>query len=299
VNRPSPPARVGGDRAAQGLLARPVSLELAPGEVAGFAPDARVFPKGSRVFLSHIAGKSLPAQADAARTLVERGFRPVPHLGARNFDTEAAYIDHVGRLAAVGVEDALFVGGNPATSHGPLSEAADLLGHPVIADTAIRTAYLAVHPEGHPTVARPLLDAAFARKLELCAARGIRPAAVSQFGFDGEGLGRFATSFVAAHPGMELRLGLAGVTSLAKLVGFAVRCGVGPSLSILRKSPGALFSVASDRDPADVIAGIDAAGVPESADVHAHFFVFGGWKKTLAWLAERGGESGISRSDRS
>lgn len=277
----------GGEAAAHGLLARPVSLELAPVEVADFAPDSAVFPAGSPVFLSHIAGKSLAAQADAARTLVERGFRPVPHLGARNFDSTEAYVAHLSRLAEAGVEDALFVGGNPATAHGPLTEAADLLGHPALADTGIRTAYLAVHPEGHPTVAAPLLDAAFARKLELCAARGIRPAAVSQFGFDGEGLGRFATGFAAAHPGMELRLGLAGVTSLAKLVGFAVRCGVGPSLSVLRKSPGAIFSVASDRDPADVIAGIDAAGLAPDADVHAHFFVFGGWRKTLAWLAKR------------
>ncbi|MGX1306259.1 methylenetetrahydrofolate reductase (NADPH) [Amorphus suaedae] len=272
---------------AHGLLARPVSLELAPGEVADFAPDARVFPAGSPVFLSHIAGKSLEAQAEAARVLVERGFRPVPHLGARNFESEAAYIAHVARLAAAGVEDALFVGGNPATPHGPLGEAADLLGHSVLADTGLRTAYLAVHPEGHPAVPRAALDAAFARKLEQCAARGIRPAAVSQFGFDGDGLGRFAAGFAAAYPGMELRLGLAGVTSLAKLVGFAVRCGVGPSLSILRKSPGAIFSVASDRDPADVLAGIDAAGLLDSADVYAHFFVFGGWRKTLSWLADR------------
>lgn len=285
MNHAPPPAKTGGGREALGLLARPVSLELAPGEAADFAPDERVFPLGSRVFLSHIAGKPLTAQVEAARTLVERGFRPVPHLGARNYASDAEFATHVARLSAAGVEDALFVGGNPATAHGPLTEAAELLEHPVLAETAIRTAYLAVHPEGHPTVARGRIDAAFARKLKLCAARGIRPAAVSQFGFDGEGLGRFAGQFAAAHPDMELRLGLAGVTSLAKLVGFAVRCGVGPSLSILRKSPEAIFSVASDRDPADVVAGIDAAGLPDAADVHAHFFVFGGWKKTLEWVA--------------
>ena len=287
MNRASPPARVGGDRVAHGLLARPVTLELAPGEVADFAPDGRVFPAGSRVFLSHIAGRPLAAQAEAARTLAERGFRPVPHLGARNYASEAAFARHIGHLTAAGVEEALFVGGNPATAHGPFTEAAELLSHPVLADAAIRKTYLAVHPEGHPTVDRSRIEAAFARKLELCAARGIRPAAVSQFGFDGEGLGRFAAGFAAAHPGMELRLGLAGVTSLAKLVGFAVRCGVGPSLSVLRTSPGALFGAAAERDPAAVIAGIDAAGLPESADVHAHFFVFGGWRKTLAWVAER------------
>lgn len=278
-----------GDAAEGGLLARPVSLELAPGEVVDFRPDPAVFPAGSKVFLSHIAGRPLPAQAEAARRLKEAGFCPVPHLGARNYGSDAEFADHVRRLSAAGVEEALFVGGNPATPHGPLTEAGELLAHPVLADSTLRVAHLAVHPEGHPTIARSAIAAAFQRKLEICSGNGLRPAAVSQFGFDGRGLGRFARTFLADHPEMELRIGLAGVTSLAKLVGFAVRCGVGPSLSVLKKSPGALLAVASDRDPADVVAGIDAAGLPPEADLHAHFFVFGGWEKTLGWLARQRG----------
>lgn len=282
------PAVAGAGVRRAGLLGRPVSLELSPGEVESFDPDPAVFPAGSRVFLSHIEGKPLAAQAEAARVLTERGFVAVPHLGARNLESAAAYVAQIERLSASGVTEALFVGGNPSTPWGPFSEAADLLAHPVLASSSIRKAYLAAHPEGHPAVDAATLAAAFARKLALCAERGITPAAATQFGFDGPQLGAWAREFAADHPAMELRIGLAGVTSLPKLIRFAVRCGVGPSLSVLRKSPGSLLTIAAERDPGDLIAAIDGAGLADDASVHAHFFVFGGWKKTLDWLARRG-----------
>ncbi|MDQ0314792.1 methylenetetrahydrofolate reductase [Amorphus orientalis] len=277
----------GSSEAPDQLLRRPISLELAPSEVAAFEPDPAVFPPGSRVFLSHIEGKSLADQAEAAGRLTRKGFRPVPHLGARNFDTGGDFAAHVDRLAAADVREALFVGGNPATARGPFAQAADLLSHAAMANWPVEKAYLAVHPERHPAVDAATLTAAFERKLILCRERGITPAAASQFEFDGSHLAGWARTFAQAHPGMELRLGLAGVTSLPKLVRYAVTCGIGPSLSVLRKSPGSLFNVAAERDPGDMLAALDAAALP--AEINVHFFVFGGWKKTLDWVGRRDG----------
>lgn len=267
------------------LIDGDISIELAPDETKGFQPDRAVFREGSQVFLTHIAGRPLAAQVDAARRLAGLGYRPVPHLGARNFSSAAEYASHVAALASGGVTAALFVGGNPLAAHGPLYEAAELLAHPVLAATAIRVAYLGAHPEGHPSIEVMALEEALRRKLAFCLERGLSPAVVTQFGFDGTVISNWARGFATMHPDVPLRLGVAGVTSLPKLIGYAVRCGVGPSLAALRRAPAGLFGLVSERDPGDVVEAIEAAGAGMRSDLHV--FAFGGWRKTLDWIAAR------------
>lgn len=284
----APPLAEGGP-AGKRLVDREVSIEFMPAEAAGFTPDETVFPEGSSVFLTHIQGRPLEEQVDAASRLVEGGFRPVPHLGARNFASADEYAAHLKALAKVGVEEALFVGGNPARPTGSLKEAAELIAHPALRNTGIRTAYLAVHPEGHPSVAQATMDEALARKLALCREHGLAPVCVSQFGFDGEVIGDWARRFLSAHPKVPLRIGLAGVTSLPRLVGYARRCGVGPSVAALKGWPSRLMGLVTDRDPGDVIDVLERKGLARDPSVGLHFFAFGGWKKTLDWIARRRG----------
>lgn len=273
--------------ARKGLMARDVSIELVPAEAAGFAPDEAVFPRGSRVFLTHIPGKPLEAQTQAARSLAGRGYRPVPHLGARNFASSGEYAAHLEALAAAGVEEALFVGGNPNRPRGPLKEAADLLSHPVLECTGIRTACLAAYPEDHPSLARAVMEDALDRKLELCRARGLAPVCVSQFAFDGGVIAGWAARFLRSRPQVPLLIGLAGVTSLPKLIGYARRCGVGSSIAALRSGPGRFMDLVAERDPGDIVDALEKGALAREPAVRLHFFAFGGWRKTLDWIAAR------------
>lgn len=269
------------------LVAGAVSLELVPSEAQDFAPDPAVFPEGSRVFLTHIAGKPLAAQRDAARRLADLGYRPVPHLGARNFASVADYAAHLEALGAAGVEEALLVGGNPDRPAGTLNEASDLLVHPAVQGAGIRVAHLAAHPEGHPVASAEQIDEAMLRKLELCAAGGLAPAVVSQFAFEGRVIGDWLAGFRAAHPQLPVRVGLAGVTSLPKLIGYARRCGVGASIAALTGGPSRILGLMRDRDPGDVVDALEKTGVCADSRLALHVFTFGNWRKTLDWIARR------------
>ncbi len=274
-----------GTPGARRLIDREISIELSPDQAREFKPDPDVFKPGSRVFLTHLEGKSLGLQRDAAKRLLGMGYLPVPHLGARNFESAEDFVQHISSHSANGVREALFLGGNPGSAPGPFSEAADLLSHPVLADLGIRSAFLGGYPEGHPAIPAEKLAAATARKLDICTSRGLEPHIVSQFAFDGDAVAAWASELSVRWPSVRIRIGLAGVTSLPKLIKFAAMCGIGPSMAVLKRSGVGLLNVLADKNPSDVIEEIQAKMADHSTSLDLHFFPFGGWQKTLAWVA--------------
>ncbi|AJE48684.1 methylenetetrahydrofolate reductase [Celeribacter indicus] len=266
------------------LIDGDISLELPPDAVDKFRPDAKVLSPGAKVFLPHLEGKPPEQQVAAAKALIDMGYTPVVHLGARHFATEADFVRHLEAHSANGVTHALFLGGNPARYSGPFGQALDLLHHPSLHDSGIRRAFLGGYPEGHPDISEDRLDAALSAKIDRCHDIGLAPEVVTQFAFDGEVLAGFAWRMQARHPDVPVRLGLAGVTSLPKLIRYAIMCGVGPSLSVLKKSSGKLLGVLADKDPSDVANVIEQRITDHDGRVELHFFPFGGWQKTLDWL---------------
>lgn len=262
------------------------SIELAPEQVRNFAPQADTLPLGSRVFLTHLAGKPEALQVEAAARIMEMGYVAVPHLAARNFKTERDYVSFVQAHSRNGIDEALFLGGNPALFPGPLGESAELLAHPVLSDSSIRTAFVAGYPEGHPNIPEVRLKDALTCKLEICAHRSLEPRIVSQFAFDGGMIGAWARQLHHDFPEVPVHVGLAGVTSLTKLIRFAAMCGVGPSIAALRRSASGLLNIVADRNPGDVLDAVASAYPDPLTPLHLHFFPFGGWEKTLTWLSD-------------
>ncbi|CAN7695996.1 methylenetetrahydrofolate reductase [Rhizobium sp. LjRoot254] len=262
------------------------SIELAPEQVRNFAPRAVHLPLGSRVFLTHLTGKPEAMQVEAALRVKEMGYIAVPHFGARNFKTEKDYVDLVAAHSRNGITEALFLGGNPPLFAGPMGEAAQLLAHPVLKDSTFRTAFVSGYPEGHPDIDEASLKDALCRKIDICkeASRDVRVA--SQFAFDGNMIAAWAQSLHDAYPGLPVHVGLAGVTSLTKLIKFSMMCGVGPSIAALRRSASGLFNIIADRNPAEVLDAMWASYPAPVAPLHLHFFPFGGWEKTLSWFAD-------------
>ena len=228
--------------------------------------------------------------------LSELGYIPVPHFGARNFESVQDYVNQVEAHTRNGVQEGLFLGGNPLTTFGPLSDAAQLLAHPVLSNGSIKTAYLGGYPERHPAISEEALREATKLKLALCAGKQLAPVIVSQFAFDGEVIAKWAKRIQSDYPHLSIRVGIAGVTSLPKLIKFAIMCGIGPSLAALRRSSAGLINVLSDKDPADLIQNIEAAYPTPAGPLEMHFFPFGGWQKTVDWIASArnsGGKQGL------
>jgi len=263
-----------------------ISIELLPEHVADFNPTPSLLPLSSYVFLTHIAGKPLELQREAAGAIKRMGFEPVPHLAARNFRSVDDYAAHVSELTKRGVETVLMIGGNPGPERAAMTCAADLLRQPFVRQSGLRRVFFGGHPEGHPNIPAQALKSALTEKVSLARELDLKPHVVTQFAFDGAIMARWASDLRASGVDCPIRFGLAGVTSLTKLVRFAMLCGVGASLSALTRQSGSILKAVREQDPGDVLKALElGTGAHLLEDVSLHFFPFGGWEKTLAWVA--------------
>lgn len=266
------------------------SLEVPLAKAARFEPDASVFPLGSLVFLPHLRNQTASELAAACRLIVARGYAPVPHIGARHLPTEGSYRDLLAAAADNGARQLLLLAGDAEAARGPYGTAEDLIRSPHFDQAPFRHVMISGYPEGHPRISPDALTSAMAAKLRLLAKRECEATIVSQFAFDPAAYLRWLAALRREGVDQQVRLGVAGVTSLTKLIRFAKLCGVGASLSMLRKRGSDMFAMLGGYHPGSLIAAIEAASrAQDLGDFRLHFFPFGGAGETLDWLGAQPG----------
>lgn len=265
------------------------SIELIPQQALEFAPVSNSFAPDALTFLPHIAGKPLADQVAAAQHLIARGLRPVAHLSARNFASYSELDRHLDDLSLAGVTHCLAIGGVPAvTPNAAIPTALQMIDRASFRDAGFKTVFIAGHPEGITDVPGEVLFSALDEKISILRAQGRSVEIATQFGFDGAGMARWAADLKARGVDVPVRFGVAGVTSLPKLIKFAIMCGVGASLNVLRQRSLSVLKVMKDQDPQEVLEALNSTlQQVDAPPVRIHFFPFGGWEKTAVWLASK------------
>ncbi len=248
------------------------SIETTPGGARKVGSFAALLPQGTRVFVTHLPDGALDDIVRTAARLAGAGMAPVPHIGARHLESRAVLERHLDALRAVGVREALLVGGDRGRPLGPFPEAGDLIGP---AARRFERLYFAGHPEEDR-------DAVLLARIDRTVAAGARAAAVSQFVFEAEAVLAWEERMARLGNKAPIRVGLPGVATPAALLKYARACGVGRSLRGLWRD-ARLLRMAGHWTPAGLIAGLREA--PPSVE-GLHFFPFGGFAETAAYLAE-------------
>jgi methylenetetrahydrofolate reductase (NADPH) len=255
---------------------------------------ARLDP-GTEVFLTWIPGANpMDLIAPAAR-LRRAGLVPVPHIGARHIEST----DQLERLAAslvgeAGVDRVLVIGGDRATPAGPYDSSLAVMQSEIFQKLGIIRIAIAGFPEGNPNISDGALNEALNAKLNFARAAGLQIAIVTQFCFEAAPIVDWLRRIRARGINVPVRVGLAGPAGLLTLGRYAVRCGIGNSLRVLTEKPS-FAKLLVEKGPKPIIRGVAATAGAENA-AHSpfgiaglHFFVFGGFNKTVDWInAERG-----------
>jgi methylenetetrahydrofolate reductase (NADH) len=294
---PAAGALAPGLREALAALARGASSETAthrPAEIDGYGA---LVPPGSRIYVAWVPGSTPGRIVDAAVRLRRAGLEPVPHLAARELESEAAAAGLLARLhGEAGVREALLIAGDRPQPRGPYADSVALLRSGLPARHGLVRIGLAGYPEGHPRIGPDALAAALAAKTALAAAAGLEAFVVSQFCFDGEAMLAWLRGLRARGVTLPVYLGLAGPAGVATLVRYGMRCGVGNSLRFLSARPRQLGRLAASHGPqalltrlAEAIAAQPAAqaatgDAPGLGIAGVHLFSFGGFAATADWL---------------
>jgi methylenetetrahydrofolate reductase (NADPH) len=246
---------------------------------------------GAEVFLTWLPGDPLAGQIAAAAAIARAGFHPVPHVAARQFANAAELDAFLTRAAGeAGVDRALLIAGDQPQVRGPFDASIRVLETGLLQKHGIGLIYVAGHPEGHPRVARELMDQALKAKLLWGRRNGLAMRVVTQFCFEAEPVIEWLRGFENEFD-EPVRIGLAGPANPATLLKFALRCGVGNSVRALQSQMGRFTRLLTETTPDALVDDLRRASAERRirAAPGFHIFPFGGIRAAMRWVRAKQG----------
>jgi methylenetetrahydrofolate reductase (NADPH) len=244
----------------------------------------RTAPAGTRIYLSCLPNRSPEKLVEYAVNVRQAGFEPVPHLTARAYESRE-FIDHLLKrlVTEAGVRSALVIAGDRDDVAGPYDGALALIESGALEASGIREIDISAYPDGHPKIDDAVLRRALAGKMEAAPKHGLQLNITTQFCFDPDHILAWLRGLRAEGISLPVRIGVAGPTSIATLMKFALRCGVRASLrGAFNPKTLALFGGVATPDT--IIRAL--AEAPDRAQLGPfgiHFFTFGGLVPTADW----------------
>jgi methylenetetrahydrofolate reductase (NADPH) len=246
---------------------------------------------GAEVFLTWLPGDPLDRQIATAAAIARAGFHPVPHVAARQFASVAELDEFLSRAGGeAAVTRVLLIAGDQQQVRGPFDASLQVLETGLLQKHGIQLVYVAGHPEGHPRVARAVMDEALKAKLLWGRHNGLAMRVVTQFGFEAEPVIEWLRQFEAEFD-EPVRIGLAGPANPATLLKFAIRCGVGNSVRALQSQMGRFTRLLTETAPDAIVDDLRRASAERRirAVPGFHIFPFGGIRAAMRWVKARKG----------
>lgn len=265
---------------------RGASTEITPSEESRLPELKSVLPAGTAVYVAHTPNASFSQVIHAALAVRSAGFLALPHIAVRRVPNSQTLRAALAELRAAGVEHILLIAGDAPRPIGEFSGTLDVLESRILEESGITRIDVAGHPEGHNAVATGLLWEALEAKQAFAARAGVSMHIVTQFGLNGGAFRPWERELVRRRIHLPVRVGIAGPAPIAKLVHFAIQCGIGASLRVLTRNLGAAaHSSGLATSPDQHLLALLRA--PVSAQIVApHFFAFGGALETARWMGK-------------
>jgi methylenetetrahydrofolate reductase (NADPH) len=272
-------------------LLRDFSLEITGRDVDRLSAAGDQLPAGTRVSITFLPGDDVGRLADVASRVRSLGLAPVPHISARRIQSGDELRRFLRALqTSAAIDKAFVVAGDASRALGPYDDALAIIRTGLFAEYGVRTVGVAGYPEGHPQIGVASLSRALLDKRTALSSQGLATEVITQFAFDAAPVAAWVRRLRSEGFAEQIRIGVAGPTSVQALIRFAARCGVGASTRILSKygvSITRLLATATpDRFLQDLLNGLGA----DASTVRVHFYPFGGVDKVAAWAAQAGGE---------
>jgi len=246
---------------------------------------------GTEVFLTWLPGDDPARQVAVAGAIARAGFHPAPHITARRFATQDALRDFLARAGGeAGVSRLLLIAGDQPQPQGPFESSLQVLETGLLQQHGIRLVYVAGHPEGHPRLARAVMNDALRQKLRWGRRNAITMGVVTQFCFEAGPVIDWLRAYESEFD-EPVRIGLAGPATPATLLKFALRCGVGNSVRALQSQAGRFTRLLTETAPDAIVDDLRRASAERRirAVPGFHIFPFGGLRATARWIKSKQG----------
>jgi methylenetetrahydrofolate reductase (NADPH) len=249
-------------------------------------------PKGMEVFVASLPKDPHDKLIAAAVRIRKAGLEPVPHIVARNIASQADLESLLAHLAGdAGVRRALILGGDRDKPLGEYDASLQLIQSGLFVKHGFTHAFLAAYPEAHPRIDESTVDLARASKIVALCEQGMSATLISQFAFDAKPIISLVEKLRARGVTLPFRVGVAGPTEYARLVKYALICGVGPSLRALKERQGLARNMLGGETPEKLLTDVALAqdANPALNIEGVHFFTFGALAASCSWIEQHAG----------
>lgn len=267
-------------------LLRDYSVETTPKGARDTGDFSRWLNPGTQVYVTFLPGSSVEDTIETAAVLKQQGMRPVPHLALRSIESEAQLRKVLGRLNDLEIRDVLLIAGALNQAKGPYYSVQKMLQDGLFEEYDFTGIGFAGHPEGSPDIGIDDLRYAETFKQLYATDHPRKYWFVSQFCFAVEPVITWQRQLFERNITLPLRVGVAGLATVATLVKHAKACGIGPSISYLIKNNRGFRHLMSTSAPDQIMMQLAAfcASEPQHRIAGLHFYPLGGFARTMAWI---------------
>jgi methylenetetrahydrofolate reductase (NADPH) len=238
---------------------------------------------GTAVYVAAIPSRPLSEQIETSAGLRERGFEPIPHLAARNFESAAAMETQLRQLVdKAGVTRALMIAGDRPEPAGTLPDALSGITSGVLQRCGIKEVGISGYPDGHPRITEAQLAAAMKDKFAAARDAGLKVRIVTQFSMSTQPFIDLLKRLRGDGINVPIGVGIAGPASMKTLLRFAAICGVKVSAQSAVRNVGLLKNLVSGSTSDPIVRALAVSN--GFGDIYPHFFSFGGLPATVRWV---------------
>ncbi|WEK45908.1 MAG: methylenetetrahydrofolate reductase [Candidatus Andeanibacterium colombiense] len=261
------------------------SLEMTAKEIEGLREAAPLIRPGTQIAVTFLPGEEMEQRVEAAVLVRELGFEPIVHLSARRITSEAELDQYLADITTkAGVKRVFIIAGDPPEPEGPYSTSLDIIETGLLEKHGIEIVGIGGHPEGHPNNTPAELWDWMERKLDAIRKRGMTPLVVTQFAFDDDAIVAWVKEMRARGIDVPVRLGVPGPAGIKRLLGFAKRCGVGASASVMKKYGISLTNLIGSAGPDKLVNSLNKGLGEDAGRVRLHFYPFGALTPSAEWI---------------
>ena len=262
------------------------TAETTPFSAAKVEDFREVLRPGTTVFITFLPGSDFDDTIAVAARLRREGFNPVPHLAARSIPS-ASFLDEGLRQLRdqAGIDEVLTIAGAVDEPLGEFSDTMQLLDTGLLDKHGIKKVGIAGHPEGSPDMSDAAILDALKWKNDFAERSGAELYVVTQFCFEAEPIIAWDKAMQAAGNGLPIRIGIPGLATIKTLLNYAKACGIGNSMTFLKKQARNVTKLMSVSAPDKLLCDLAhyKATDPECGLIGCHMYPLGGVKKTAKW----------------
>ncbi len=265
------------------------SIEVMPRTAKNIDDFRRILPKRTTVYVAHLEDTPIEEMFFTCKRLISEGMDPMPHIPARIIQNTGELEDWVKEYSSLGVDQSLLLAGNGKTPKGELFNSIQLLETGVFEKHAFKKIQIAGHPEGNKDIDK---DGSLEKTINALKAKQkfgqntkLQIGITTQFCFDPQPVIQWLEVLESEQIDLPISLGLAGPTRLQSLIKYAIMCGVGPSISVLKKRAKDLTKLLLPFEPTEMIDALNSSKKNKLfKNVHSlHFFPLGGIEASAAF----------------